>query len=72
MLKRAPYLVLVCIEPLKVILLSRRSIKNITNLPMVLKKIVTVKTTEELIQFIDFAIDSLKLNFKHSFSSLTI
>ena len=44
MLKRAPNLVLVCTEPLKVILPRRRSIQNIMNVPMFLRKIVTVKT----------------------------
>ena len=34
MLKRAPNLFHVCVEPLKVILLSRRSIQNIMNLLM--------------------------------------
>ena len=53
MLKRAPNLVLARIEPLKVILLSKRSIQNIMNLPVFLRNIVTVKTIEELIQFID-------------------
>ena len=55
MLKRTLNLILVCIEPLKVILLSRRSIQNKMNLPMFLRKIGTVKTIEELIQFIYFA-----------------
>ena len=54
MLKHAPNLVLACIEPLKVILLSRPCIQNIMNLPMFLQKIMMVKTIEELIQFIDF------------------
>ena len=41
MLKHAPNLVLACIEPLKVILLSRRSIQNIMNLLVFLREIVS-------------------------------
>ena len=53
MLKRVPNLVLACIEPLKVILLSRCSVQNM-NLPTFLQKIITAKMIEELIWFIDF------------------
>ena len=54
MLKCTSNLILTRMEPWKIIILSRRPIQNIMDLLMFSRKIVTIETIEDSIQFIGF------------------